>query len=298
MRISTIKVIAVWLILSLCGAMANASAVTYVYTDAQGTPLAKADANGNITATFDYQPYGVQALGVAHNDIGYTGHVNDEESGFVYMQQRYYDPESARLLSVDQVNVYSNPIANFNRYWYANNNPYKFIDPDGRQTLPPSTYQVDWADPRTREAFSEVASTVADFTPGISDVKAVNEAIHEPTVGNVVAAGVGFIPIAGDLLGKGIKNADHLIEAAGKLDRLKGGVRQGRVQGDARSIFQKITSGGKEGSGGRVTMQDGTVIGYHPSKTTGESTIDINKNGKIYKIRVEPPPPPPPPPKR
>lgn len=23
--------------------------------------------------------------------------------------------------------------ANFNRYWYANNNPYKFVDPDGRQ---------------------------------------------------------------------------------------------------------------------------------------------------------------------
>jgi len=21
---------------------------------------------------------------------------------------------------------------NFNRYWYANNNPYKFTDPDGR----------------------------------------------------------------------------------------------------------------------------------------------------------------------
>jgi uncharacterized protein RhaS with RHS repeats len=35
--------------------------VTYVYTDPQGTPLAETDANGNITATFDYTPYGTYA---------------------------------------------------------------------------------------------------------------------------------------------------------------------------------------------------------------------------------------------
>lgn len=32
--------------------------VTYVYTGPQGTPLAEADANGNITKTYDYPPYG------------------------------------------------------------------------------------------------------------------------------------------------------------------------------------------------------------------------------------------------
>src|SRR3546814_2534820 len=48
------------------------------------------------------------------------------------MQQRYYDPRVGRFWSVDPVTVDSVG-GNFNRYWYANNNPYRFTDPDGRQ---------------------------------------------------------------------------------------------------------------------------------------------------------------------
>ncbi|MER2491047.1 RHS repeat-associated core domain-containing protein [Catenovulum sediminis] len=47
------------------------------------------------------------------------------------MQARYYDPVIGRFLSNDPVG-YSN-VHNFNRYAYGNNNPYKFIDPDGRE---------------------------------------------------------------------------------------------------------------------------------------------------------------------
>lgn len=39
---------------------------------------------------------------------------------------------SARFLSVDPVQAQPNTGANFNRYWYGNNNPYRFTDPDGR----------------------------------------------------------------------------------------------------------------------------------------------------------------------
>lgn len=35
-------------------------------------------------------------------------------------------------MSVDPVTTDSNTGASFNRYWYANNNPYKLTDPDGR----------------------------------------------------------------------------------------------------------------------------------------------------------------------
>lgn len=48
------------------------------------------------------------------------------------MQQRYYDQSIGRFLSVDPVTANANTGAMFNRYWYADGNPYKFIDPDGR----------------------------------------------------------------------------------------------------------------------------------------------------------------------
>ncbi|WP_035374529.1 RHS repeat-associated core domain-containing protein, partial [Pseudoduganella violaceinigra] len=62
----------------------------------------------------------------------FTGHVNDTNTGLVQMQQRYYDPVAGRFLSIDPVLTDVNTAASFNRYNYANDNPYKYTDPDGR----------------------------------------------------------------------------------------------------------------------------------------------------------------------
>ena len=122
-----------WLLLcDVTYAYAQTGTVTYVYTDPQGTPLAEADANGNITATFEYRPYGSVAMGTAPNGPGYTGHVNDPDTGLIYMQARYYDPVSARFLSVDPDAPSAGNPFNFNRYDYGANNPIKNIDPTGK----------------------------------------------------------------------------------------------------------------------------------------------------------------------
>jgi RHS repeat-associated protein len=67
--------------------------------------------------------------------IGFTGHVNDPDTGLVYMQQRYYDPVAGRFLSVDPVTTDAKDGTSFNRYVYGNSNPYKYTDPDGRYSL-------------------------------------------------------------------------------------------------------------------------------------------------------------------
>jgi RHS repeat-associated protein len=63
---------------------------------------------------------------------GYTGHVEDRDLSLTYMQQRYYDPVLGRFYSNDPVGFSADNPMMFNRYAYANNNPYKFVDPDGR----------------------------------------------------------------------------------------------------------------------------------------------------------------------
>ncbi|MBS0230648.1 MAG: hypothetical protein JSS52_05755 [Proteobacteria bacterium] len=114
----------------------STTTIRYLHTDALGSPIAKTSASGAIIETSEYEPYGRLLNRANDNRAGYTGHVMDAASGLTYMQQRYYDPAIGAFLSVDPVTAYSNPVGAFNRYWYANGNPYRFVDPDGRQSKP------------------------------------------------------------------------------------------------------------------------------------------------------------------
>jgi len=106
---------------------------TFTHADPLGSPVARTNSAGGLVSRTHYEPYGATVPGSANPaSIGFTGHVNDVDTGLVYMQQRYYDPVIGRFLSVDPVKTDPVTGALFNRYSYANNNPYKFTDPDGR----------------------------------------------------------------------------------------------------------------------------------------------------------------------
>ena len=105
---------------------------TYLHTDALGSPVARSNQAGQVLNRTRYEPYGGVAEGHVPSGVGYTGHVNDADTGLVYMQQRYYEPLAGRFLSVDPVTTDAKTGSSFNRYVYGNNNPYKYKDPDGR----------------------------------------------------------------------------------------------------------------------------------------------------------------------
>jgi RHS repeat-associated protein len=110
----------------------NVIQTKYQHTDALGSPVAVTNEQGQVIERNDYEPYGAIIGKPTKSGIGYTGHVMDGGTGMTYMQQRYYDQSIGRFLSVDP--VAARPAGdNFNRYQYANSNPYKFIDPDGRE---------------------------------------------------------------------------------------------------------------------------------------------------------------------
>jgi RHS repeat-associated protein len=108
-----------------------ASGITYIHTDGLGSPVARTNSGGALISVTRYEPYGLTSSG-ATPTIGFTGHVNDADTGLTYMQQRYYDPVAGRFLSIDPVTTDVNTGGSFNRYAYGANNPYKYVDPDGR----------------------------------------------------------------------------------------------------------------------------------------------------------------------
>jgi RHS repeat-associated protein len=105
--------------------------VQYDHTDGLGSPVALTDAARGVISRTRYEPYGVTAAGPTPA-LGFGGHVSAADLGLVYMQQRYYDPVAGRFLSIDPVMTDANSGGSFNRYAYVSNNPYKHIDPDGR----------------------------------------------------------------------------------------------------------------------------------------------------------------------
>ncbi|TCV92074.1 RHS repeat-associated protein [Luteibacter rhizovicinus] len=146
---------------------AAAETVTYYYTNPQGTPLATTDSAGNITSASEYRPYGSQVSGVAAAGPGYTGHVNDPDSGLVYMQARYYDPAIGRFLSVDPVSDQAGDLFALARYTYAGNNPVVNIDPDGRQMFGQPTH-IDWDDPQMQRGAAVVMPELGSMIPVVS----------------------------------------------------------------------------------------------------------------------------------
>lgn len=109
-----------------------AETVVYYHTDALRSVSVVTNAQGQVIERTYYAPYGAVLNRPLRDGPGYTGHREDAETGLVYMQQRYYDPGIGRFLSVDPVTTDAKSGDNFNRYWYARNNPYTLTDPDGR----------------------------------------------------------------------------------------------------------------------------------------------------------------------
>ena len=110
----------------------STNTLKYQHTDVLGSVIAESNTAGTITSSSVYQPFG-ERIGGQKTGLGFTGHLEDTDIGLTYMQQRYYDPVIGRFYSNDPVGfTASNPMM-FNRYAYANNNPYKFVDPDGRE---------------------------------------------------------------------------------------------------------------------------------------------------------------------
>jgi RHS repeat-associated protein len=113
--------------------------VTYYHNDALGSPVAATDSSGNLLWREEYEPYGERILREdgGTNSLWFTGTQEEEAFGISYFGARWYDPGIGRFMGVDPIGFNSDDIQSFNRYAYADNNPYVYVDPDGKLPIAP-----------------------------------------------------------------------------------------------------------------------------------------------------------------
>lgn len=122
----------------------------FYYLFGQGNNVeAIVDAYGNVLVSYVYDAWGnftETYVGIDPDDLDdpavysaltlsplrYRSYVYDYETGFYYLQSRYYDPEVGRFISPDEVDYLDpNSFQGLNLYAYCGNDPINRFDPTG-----------------------------------------------------------------------------------------------------------------------------------------------------------------------
>ena len=111
------------------------TATYYYITNLQGNVMYLVDASGTQVASYDYDPYGkiITATGdlAEINPLRYRGYYYDSETGFYYLQSRYYDPEICRFINGDKYSATATGFLGYNMFAYCDNNPVIRFDNGG-----------------------------------------------------------------------------------------------------------------------------------------------------------------------
>lgn len=117
----------------------NAPTTSYPLYDVHGNMVATVQKSGSGTSWTiqderSYDVWGSVRSGIATGGprgryCANLGHVQDDESGLVYMRARYYEPGSGRFISEDPA------YDGFNRYHYCRSNPTNYKDKSGKNVF-------------------------------------------------------------------------------------------------------------------------------------------------------------------
>lgn len=120
--------------------------VKYLYLkNLQKDIIGIVDSNNNIVVKCYYNAYGkiinkVDTSGINLSDINpfrYRGYYQDNETGWYYLNSRYYDVETLRFITMDDVDYLgaSGSVLSYNLYSYCENNPINNSDSNGNNII-------------------------------------------------------------------------------------------------------------------------------------------------------------------
>ena len=122
---------------------AQSNYCTYHYIlNAQGDVIKLMYGTNKTVAEYSYDAWGNLLnisgadLSVAKlNPLRYRGYYCDPETGFYYLQSRYYDPIVRRFLNADSYGSTGQGILGYNMFAYCNNDPVISADPAGHMCI-------------------------------------------------------------------------------------------------------------------------------------------------------------------
>ena len=203
------------LVRSSCVLAARAGAadvVEYYHLDALGNVRLITDENGDVVERHDYYPFGEECTtGPCATNPGvgagqprkFTGKERDAETGLDYFGARYYGSKIGRFTTVDPVYTWNDNLLDpqrWNRYAYGRDNPFRYVDPDGRAIVPKAIKLIVKG--------GDIAST---FAGAVDDVAILVSA--DPTVGapaRLLALG-SLLSEAAPVSGRDIKEGGELL---------------------------------------------------------------------------------------
>ena len=120
----------------LVASVTGGVATTY-HVDPVGSPIAATDQAGAVLWRESYFPYGERTgdLATSNSPLGFAGEFQERSTGLSDFGARHYDSFIGRFMAVDAEEFSGDSLLGFNRYAYANNNPYRFVDPDGNSAI-------------------------------------------------------------------------------------------------------------------------------------------------------------------
>lgn len=122
-------------------ATSGATNTYYFQRNLQGDVVAIYNTNGTKVGGYAYDAWGnctitLDTNGIAsRNPIRYRGYYFDSETGFYYLNARYYSPEWRRFISPDDTAFLDSETPNgLNLYCYCNNDPINYADSSGHES--------------------------------------------------------------------------------------------------------------------------------------------------------------------
>ena len=117
-------------------AMKYNNTLYYYVLNAQGDVVRIIDGSRNVVASYSYDPWGkiISSSGTLAdiNPLRYRGYYYDSETGFYYLQSRYYDPEIGRFINADSyASTDATGLLSTNMFAYCENDPVNKSDPTG-----------------------------------------------------------------------------------------------------------------------------------------------------------------------